>query len=265
MVVRAVSDAFYLIRSRHSEDGKAKPFFQRVPVTWTPCHLGGQRPWFLCEGVQRRGCGRRTAILYAGGGWFRMPALPSARLHKSAGDGAISEHEAGSKDQGAARCQPEPGRCPSGKTERHAREHVPASPNRRQPTWPLAAQQQPRAHHRSPKRLPRLARSCVPRDHKGSLIRRTAVYGPVCTVVWEGEAARPTPIPIFAGMESACPLHRDDIAQRYVVVWACWDALLTYLTSPASFRRRFFGHLEDRDDFASLYPSTFLGHPRICA
>ena len=23
------------------------------------------------------------------------------------------------------------------------------------------------------------------------------MYGPVCTVVWEGEAARPTPIPIF--------------------------------------------------------------------
>jgi hypothetical protein len=60
------------------------------------------------------------------------------------------------------------------------------------PTWPLAAQQQPRAHHRSPKRLPRLARSCVPRDHKGRLIHRTAAYGPVCTVVWEGEAARPT-------------------------------------------------------------------------
>jgi hypothetical protein len=65
-----------------------------------------------------------------------------------------------------------------------------------------AAQQQPRAHHRSPKRRPRLARSCVPRDHKGSLIHRTAVYGPVCTVVWEGEAARPTPIPIQAAAAS---------------------------------------------------------------
>ena len=29
-------------------------------------------------------------------------------------------------------------------------------------------------------------------------IQRTAVYGPVCTVVWEGEAARPTPIPMCA-------------------------------------------------------------------
>jgi hypothetical protein len=70
MVVRAVSDALYLITSRHSEDGKAKPFFQRVPVTWTPCHLGGQRPWFLCEGVRRQHCGSRTAILYDGGAWF---------------------------------------------------------------------------------------------------------------------------------------------------------------------------------------------------
>jgi hypothetical protein len=74
MVVRAVRDALYLIGSRHSEDGKAKPFFQRVPVTWTPCHLGGQRPWFLCEGVRRQHCGSRTAILYDGGGWFACRA-----------------------------------------------------------------------------------------------------------------------------------------------------------------------------------------------
>jgi hypothetical protein len=58
-----------------------------------------------------------------------MPALLWARLYKSAGVAGVSQHEAGSEDQGAARCQSEPGRCPSGKTERHAREHVPASPN----------------------------------------------------------------------------------------------------------------------------------------
>jgi hypothetical protein len=32
-----------------------------VPVVWTPCHFGGERPWFLCPG---RGCGRRVAKLY---------------------------------------------------------------------------------------------------------------------------------------------------------------------------------------------------------
>lgn len=31
---------------------------QPVPLTWTSCALGGQRPWFRCR------CGRRAAILY---------------------------------------------------------------------------------------------------------------------------------------------------------------------------------------------------------
>jgi len=34
-----------------------------VYLDWTACHLGGQRPWFLCPG---RCCGRRVAILYGG-------------------------------------------------------------------------------------------------------------------------------------------------------------------------------------------------------
>ena len=35
-----------------------------VLLTWTPCHLGGERPWFICPA---RGCGRRVAKLYGGG------------------------------------------------------------------------------------------------------------------------------------------------------------------------------------------------------
>jgi hypothetical protein len=34
-----------------------------VYLNWTACHLGGQRPWFLCPA---RDCGRRVAILYGG-------------------------------------------------------------------------------------------------------------------------------------------------------------------------------------------------------
>lgn len=34
-----------------------------VPLIWSRCTLGGERPWFLCPGV---GCGRRVAILYCG-------------------------------------------------------------------------------------------------------------------------------------------------------------------------------------------------------
>lgn len=33
-----------------------------VPVVWTPCHLGGSRPWFNCPI-----CGRGVAKLYGGG------------------------------------------------------------------------------------------------------------------------------------------------------------------------------------------------------
>src|SRR3981081_3069185 len=76
----------------------------------------------------------------------------------------------------------------------------PGGANRRQPTWPLAAQQQSRAHLCPTKCLLHLARLCSPRGSQATLIYRTAVYGPVCTVVWEAEAARPTPSPI-----GSCP------------------------------------------------------------
>src|SRR4030088_3637790 len=78
----------------------------------------------------------------------------------------------------------------------------PGGANRRQPTWPLAAQQQSRAHLCPTKCLLHLARLCSPRGSQATLIYRTAVYGPVCTVVWEGEAARPTPIPIWMAGET---------------------------------------------------------------
>lgn len=39
-----------------------EPFPQNVRVSWTRCHLGGERPWFHCPG-----CSRRTAKLYWGG------------------------------------------------------------------------------------------------------------------------------------------------------------------------------------------------------
>jgi hypothetical protein len=44
---------------------------QRVPITWTVCHLGGRRPWFCCTGYTGgRSCGRRVALLYLAGGLF---------------------------------------------------------------------------------------------------------------------------------------------------------------------------------------------------
>jgi hypothetical protein len=44
---------------------------QPVYLTWTPCNLGGERPWFVCPGVvSGRYCGRRVAILYSAGLYF---------------------------------------------------------------------------------------------------------------------------------------------------------------------------------------------------
>jgi hypothetical protein len=38
-----------------------------VPLSWTACNFGGERPWFICPGA---GCGRRVAILYGPGRYF---------------------------------------------------------------------------------------------------------------------------------------------------------------------------------------------------
>ena len=35
-----------------------------VYLTTTPCHMGGERQWFLCPA---RGCGQRVAVIYGGG------------------------------------------------------------------------------------------------------------------------------------------------------------------------------------------------------
>jgi hypothetical protein len=38
-----------------------------VPLTWSSCNYGGERPWFICPG---KGCGRRVAKLYLAGKYF---------------------------------------------------------------------------------------------------------------------------------------------------------------------------------------------------
>lgn len=44
---------------------------QSIPITWTPCHYGGKRPFFKCPGiVNGHYCGRRVIKLYSGGRYF---------------------------------------------------------------------------------------------------------------------------------------------------------------------------------------------------
>ena len=52
----------YRHRSQGEEEWQDESY--HVYLDWTLCHLGGERPWFLCPA---RGCGRRVAILYGGG------------------------------------------------------------------------------------------------------------------------------------------------------------------------------------------------------
>ena len=58
----------YRIRS-HGEDWQS--VHHRVPIRWTPCRLGGERPWFVCS-VSANGvyCGRQVAKLYGAGRLF---------------------------------------------------------------------------------------------------------------------------------------------------------------------------------------------------
>ena len=62
--VHTESDRVILNYRHRSGGGDWKDESLPVCLEWTPCTLGGQRPWFLCPA---RGCGRRVAILYGGG------------------------------------------------------------------------------------------------------------------------------------------------------------------------------------------------------
>ena len=61
--VRTELDRVILTYRHRSGGSDWKDKSYPVYLDWTACHLGGQRPWFLCPG---KGCGRRVAILYGG-------------------------------------------------------------------------------------------------------------------------------------------------------------------------------------------------------
>ena len=53
----------YRYRARGSKDWESVR--QVITLDWTPCHYGGERPWFRCAG-----CRRRVAVLCSAGKWF---------------------------------------------------------------------------------------------------------------------------------------------------------------------------------------------------
>jgi hypothetical protein len=57
--------AILTYQTRHGPANEWKPINQRIPITWTDCHFGGRRPWFICPiYTDGRYCGRRVAVLY---------------------------------------------------------------------------------------------------------------------------------------------------------------------------------------------------------
>jgi hypothetical protein len=54
-------------RHRRGPDGEWEDVKETVPLDWSPCNFGGERPWLVCPGA---GCGRRVAILYGLGCYF---------------------------------------------------------------------------------------------------------------------------------------------------------------------------------------------------
>jgi hypothetical protein len=54
-------------RHRSGPSGEWKDVQEPVPLTWTACYFGGQRPLFVCPGAE---CSRRVAILYGPGRYF---------------------------------------------------------------------------------------------------------------------------------------------------------------------------------------------------
>jgi hypothetical protein len=72
IAVLAKGDAVALMfRSRSWRDEYGPIITQRIPIAWTPCTLGGRRPWFRCEAYSNgKYCGRRVALLYSAGGAF---------------------------------------------------------------------------------------------------------------------------------------------------------------------------------------------------
>jgi hypothetical protein len=54
-------------RHRSGPSGEWEDVREPVPLAWTACNFGGQRPWFICPGA---GCARRVAVLYGPGRYF---------------------------------------------------------------------------------------------------------------------------------------------------------------------------------------------------
>ena len=59
--VEVQDDRVILVNRHRREDQMCEEPSYPIYLDWTRCHLGGERPWFLCPR-----CSRRVAVLYGG-------------------------------------------------------------------------------------------------------------------------------------------------------------------------------------------------------
>jgi hypothetical protein len=76
----------FALRLDYDYGSPPMPVRERVGLTFTPCHYGGDRPWFLCPA-----CGRRCAVLWGRGRFLcrRCQRVAYASQNESASSRAI--------------------------------------------------------------------------------------------------------------------------------------------------------------------------------
>jgi hypothetical protein len=78
--VRAEEDSVRLAYRVRLSPTNWRGVVQTIPLEWTPCRLGGRRPWFLCpEVVEDQPCRRRCAVLYFAEWGFRCLSCADLR------------------------------------------------------------------------------------------------------------------------------------------------------------------------------------------
>src|ERR1700761_6540546 len=108
------------------------------------------------------------------------------------------------------------------------------SQNRQQPTWPLATQQQPRAHHGSAKCFLRLARPGLRRGTAACIILRTAVYETRTYGGVGGAESQASPLSRFP---EALRLRKSASTRRSLECWVARSSRATtgcFLYAPLS-------------------------------
>src|ERR1700730_12544907 len=95
--------------------------------------------------------------------------------------------------------------------------------------------------------------ACHPCSNRVSATSRTAVYGPVRTVVWEGRGRELPPIPIFGTLEEKNLKTETAAPSRQADASACAEALLQYVTASELHPRLRWAPLPLRRAFVPTY------------